>query len=102
MAAVEVIQLSQPEKKSRRDDDPKKINKFEKRDFGVATIVYSGKLRKNHKMIRHSQFEPDSWFGSRLRVGKVLAPYNACPKAVPLTKCANMDVVFKMFNFALK
>ncbi|KOM28783.1 hypothetical protein LR48_Vigan583s003400 [Vigna angularis] len=62
---------------------------FEKR-FGVATIVYYGKLRKNHKMIRHSPRKLDFGFGSRLRVGKVLTPYNACPKAVPLTKCTNM------------
>ncbi|WVZ01028.1 hypothetical protein V8G54_027097 [Vigna mungo] len=52
-----------------------------KKNFGVATIVYSGKLRKNHKMIRLGLRKPDSGFGSRLRVGKVLAPYNACPEA---------------------
>jgi len=37
--------LSRP--KSRRDDEPK--IKFVKIEFGVTTIVYSGKLRKNQK-----------------------------------------------------
>ncbi|WVZ13526.1 hypothetical protein V8G54_011092 [Vigna mungo] len=54
---------------------------FGKRVFGVTTIVYSGKLWKNHKTIRHGLRKPDFRSGSRLRVGKVLAPYNACPKA---------------------
>jgi len=29
-------------------------------------------------------------FKSRLRVGKVLAPYNVCPRAVPLIKHAKL------------
>ncbi|KOM49710.1 hypothetical protein LR48_Vigan08g053700 [Vigna angularis] len=41
-------------------------------------------------MIRHGPRKPDYGFGSRLRVEKVLTPYNACPKAVPLTKYANV------------
>lgn len=40
-------------------------------------------------MIRHGLRNQRFEFGSRLRVGKVLAPYNACPKAVPLTKYVN-------------
>ncbi|WVZ14517.1 hypothetical protein V8G54_012083 [Vigna mungo] len=76
-----------------------KKKRFLKRVFGVATIVYSGKLRKNHKKIRQGPRKPKIGFGSRLRVAKVLAPYNACPKAVPLIKYANKDLVCKMFNY---
>ena len=48
---------------------------------------------------RNGPRKPKIWFGSRLRVGKVLAPYNACPKAVPLIKYANKDMVCKMFDY---
>jgi len=78
------MRLSQP--KSRRDDEPKKENEFEKR-FGVATIVISGKLQKTIK-IKQVCKKPDFRSGSRLRVGKVLAPYSARPRAVPLIKNA--------------
>jgi len=33
-------------------------------------------------------------FGSRLRVGKVLAPQNACPKTVPLIKWIKISMIF--------
>ena len=62
--------------------------KFVKTEFGVATIVYSGKLQKNKKDKTMSAKNPNFGFGSRLRVGKVLAPYNVRPKTVPLIKCA--------------
>ena len=42
---LSISKVSQP--KSRRDDEPK--IKFEKIEFGVATIVYFGKIRKNEK-----------------------------------------------------
>ena len=77
--------LSQP--RSRRDDE----NNF-KENIGVTTIVYYGNLLKNLKRI---VFETKFGFGSQLRVGKVLAPHNACLKTIPsLIKCArqNFDV----------
>ncbi|WVZ17161.1 hypothetical protein V8G54_010143 [Vigna mungo] len=68
-----------------------KIKKmFSEKRFGVVTIVYSGKLRKNHKIVRHGLRNQRFEFESRLRVGKVLAPHNACPKVVPLIKYANL------------
>jgi len=51
-----------------------------KRYRGVATIVYYGKLEKNLK--KRIVFETKFGFGSRLRVGKVLAPHNARLKTV--------------------
>jgi len=63
-----------------------KKNGFKKR-FGVATIVIFGKLWKTIK-IKQVCEKPDFRFGSWLRVGKVLAPYSARPRAVPLIKNA--------------
>jgi len=37
--------------------------------------------------------------GSRLRVGKVLASYNARPKEIPLIKHSKLIVVFKTVIF---
>jgi len=54
----------------------KKYFKFRR----VATIVYYGKLQKNQKSDLRTKLKS----GSRLRVGKVLAPYNARPRTVPL------------------
>jgi len=58
------------------DGDGEKNFKFRR----VATIVYYGKLQKNQKSDLRTKLKS----GSRLRVGKVLAPYNARPKTVPL------------------
>ena len=91
--------LSQPE--SRRDDDPKRNQfdlEFGKRVWSRHHSLFLENYGKNHKDKARST-KPDSGFGSRLRVGKVLAPYNACPKAVPLIKCANLMWFFKMFNY---
>jgi len=46
--------------------------------------------RKLWKIIKKSKVckKPEFGSGSRLRVGKVLAPHNARPKTVPLIKCA--------------
>jgi len=50
---------------------------------------YSGKLWKTIKIKRVCE-KPDFGSGSRLRVGKVLAPYRARPRAVLLTKNAKL------------
>jgi len=60
-----------------------------KKDLGVATIVIFGKLWKTIK-IRQVCEKPYFGFGSRLRIGKVLAPYRARPRAVPLIKNAKL------------
>ncbi|WVZ16372.1 hypothetical protein V8G54_009354 [Vigna mungo] len=73
--------MSQP--KLQRDDDPKK-NCLEKE--------IRRKLLKNRKE-RHSPRKPDSGFGSRLGVGKVVTPYNTCPKAVWLSMTSQTDYV---------
>jgi len=88
--------LSQP--KLRRDDEPK-IKIWKNKEFGVATIVYSGKLRKNKK--DKTRFAKKADFGSksRLRMGKVLAPHNVRPKMVPLIKYTKRYDFFKIFIF---
>ncbi|WVZ12841.1 hypothetical protein V8G54_017371 [Vigna mungo] len=65
--------------KSRRDDDPKKGKRFILENYG-KTIKDKQGLRK-----------PKFGFGSRLRVGKVLAPHNACPKARLKTRGAEVE-----------
>jgi len=65
-----------------------KENGFGKR-FGSRHHSYSGKLWKTIK-IRQVCEKPYFGFGSRLRVGKVLAPYRAGPRAVPLIKNAKL------------
>jgi len=50
---------------------------------------YSGKLWKTIK-IKQVCEKPDFGSGSRLRVGKVLAPYRARSRAVPLIKNAKL------------
>jgi len=74
--------LSQP--RSRWDGDPKKrLIDFQNR--GVATIVFMENYGKPKKTrIRLVYEKPDCESGSRLRVGKVLAPHSARPKTVPL------------------
>jgi len=76
--------LSQPE--SRRDDESKKKNGFEK-EIWSRHHSYSEKLWKTMK-IKQVCEKTDFRSGSRLRVGKVLAPYSARPKAAPLIKNA--------------
>ena len=76
----------------------KEIKTNEKERDGVATIIYYGKLWKTKKRIWKSLRTRDE-LGSRLRVGKVLAPHSACPKTVPLIKLAKSNVVYKMFIF---
>jgi len=46
--------------------------------------------------------EPDCESGSRLCVGKVLAPHGARPKTVPLTEYNEMSVIFEIFFFHKK
>jgi len=53
---------------------------------------------ENHRKIKNV-YEPDSRFGSRLRVGKVLAPHNARPEMIPfhkmsINKCGFTNVIF--------
>ena len=74
-----------------------KKNGFKKR-FGVATIVIFGKLWKTIK-IKQVCEKPDFRSGSRLRVGKVLAPYSARPRAVPLIKKAQSMWFSKCYFF---
>jgi len=52
--------------------------KFVKTKFGVAIIVYLGKLRKKKQGLQ----KPDFGSGSRLCVRKVLAPHNIRPKTL--------------------
>ena len=66
----------------------KKENGFKKR-FGSRHHSYSGKLWKTIK-IRQVCEKPYFGFGSRLRVGKVLAPYRARPRAISLIKNAKL------------
>jgi len=77
--------VSQPE--SRRDDEPK--NKTFEKEIWSRHHSYYGKLWKTIK-IRQVCEKLDFGSGSRLRVGKVLAPYNARPRAVPLIKYAKL------------
>jgi len=77
--------LSQPE--SRRDDEPEK--KTSLKEIWSRHHSYSGELWKTIK-IRQVSGKPDFGSGSRLRVGKVLAPYSARPRAVPLIKNAKL------------
>jgi len=57
--------------------------------LGVVTIVYFG---KSWKTIKIRQVYKKWILSSRVdyAVGKVLASYNACPKAVPLTRYTKM------------
>ncbi|WVZ08692.1 hypothetical protein V8G54_022038 [Vigna mungo] len=67
--------------KSRRDDDDtKKETSFEKEIWSRHHSLF-WKTTEKPKTIKQGPRKPDSGFGSRLRVGKVLAPYNACPEA---------------------
>jgi len=78
--------MSQP--KSRRHDKPK-IKILKKKQFGVTTIVYSRKLRKNqNNKTRSAKKKTDFGSASRLRVGKVLASHNTHPNTIPLIKHA--------------
>ena len=66
----------------------------EKKKTGLKEIwsrhhSYSGKLWKTIK-IKQVCKKPDFGSGSRLRVGKVLAPYRARLRAVPLIKNAKL------------
>jgi len=79
--------------RSRRDDE----NNL-KKNRGVATVVYYGKLWKTIKKSKVCE-KLEFGSGSRLRVGKVLAPHNARPKTIPLIKCAKVMWFFKIFNF---
>jgi len=55
------------------------------------------------KMIRQGlPKKPDFGSGSRLRVGKVLAPHIARSMTVPLIKRAKRMWFFKVFNFPQK
>jgi len=78
--------VSQPE--SRRGGEPKKENGF-KKEIWSRHHSYSGKLWKTIK-IKQVCEKLDFGFGSRLRVGKVLAPYRARLRAVPLIKNAKL------------
>jgi len=71
------------------------------RDFRVATIIYSEKLWKIQKHKVWSM-KPDFGCKSRLHVAKLLAPYNARPKTIPLIKCVKIYAIFKIFNFLQK
>ena len=53
--------------------------------------------RKLWKTIKKNKVceKPDFGSGSRLRVGKVLAPHNVRPKTVPLIKCAKVMWFFQ-------
>ena len=64
-----------------------KRNEFSKR-FGVATILIFRKLWKTIK-IRQAREKLDFGSGSQLHVGKVLAVYNAYPRAILLIKHAS-------------
>jgi len=67
----------------------KKIeNEFEK-EIWSRHHSYYGKLWKTIK-IRQVCEKPDSGSESRLRVRKVLAPYSARPRAVPIIKNAKL------------
>jgi len=55
--------------------------KFEKtRNFGIATIIYSGKLQKNQK--DKTKYAKNQILGPRV-------DHNVRPKTVPLIKCEN-------------
>jgi len=58
------------------NDDPKKLTSFQNRE--VATIVFMGNYEKTKKTRIRLVCETGSRSGSRLRVGKVLAPPQ-CP-----------------------
>jgi len=60
-----------------------------KRDWESPPQLFFGKLWKTIK-IKQVCEKPYFGFGSRLRVGKVLAPYRARPRAVPLIKNAKL------------
>ena len=79
--------MSQPE--SRSDDEPKRKHEFEK-EIWSRHHSYSGKLWKTIKIKQVCEKKPNFGSGSRLRVGKVLAPYRARPRAVPLIKNAKL------------
>ncbi|WVY99919.1 hypothetical protein V8G54_025989 [Vigna mungo] len=72
---------------SRRDNDPTR-NVFEKERFWSRHHSLLWKTMEKTIKKRHGPRKPTIGFRSLLRVGKVLAPYNACPKAVPLIKYA--------------
>jgi len=78
--------LSQP--KSRREGEPKKKTGL-KRDWS-RHHSYFWKTMENHKNKASLRKNQSFGFGSRLRIGKVLAPYSARPRAVPLIKHAKL------------
>jgi len=68
--------------KSRWDGGSKKLMNFKKN--GVVTNSFSGKTMENPKRNNKAGLRKlDRRSGSRLRVGKVLAPHNARPGTVP-------------------
>jgi len=56
---------------------------------------------ENHK-IQYSMQKLNYGFESRLRVGKVLASYNARPKVIPLIKRSKRDVFILNIHFSHK
>jgi len=51
---------------------------------------YFWRTMENHKNKASLRKNQSFGFGSRLRIGKVLAPYSARPRAVPLIKHAKL------------
>jgi len=88
---------SQP--KSRRDDESK--IKICRNRVWSRHHSYCRKLWKTIKKSKVCE-KPDFGSGSRLRMGKVLAPHNIHPKTIPLIKCAKVMWFFKIFNFPQK
>jgi len=76
----------------------KKI-KFVKTEFWSRHHSYYRKLWKTIKKSMLCE-KPEFGSGSRLHVGKVLAPHNIRPKTVPLIKCAKVLWFFKIFMFS--
>jgi len=70
-----------------RDGKANRKNKTGLKEIWSRHHSYSGKLWKTIK-IRQVCGKPNFGSGSRLRVGKVLAPYSVRPRAVPLIKNA--------------
>jgi len=71
-----------------------KIIKFEKKRVWSRHHSYYRKLWKPIKKSKVCE-KPDFGSRSRLRVGKVLAPHNVCPKTVPLIICAKVMWFFQ-------
>jgi len=71
-----------------------KNNKFVKKGFWSRHHSYYRKLWKTIKKSKVCE-KLDFGSGSRLRVGKVLAPHNVRPKTVPLIKYAKVMWFFQ-------